>query len=191
MSRALLRCGLLIGALLLAAACGVSDQDRAQVEDDEAVPFDLLDPNVPPLLPSASAAVTEDATLCFVRDDELVVVGVPLETPVSLDDVVEALMEPPDVAGSAVRTAVGAEPLVGGVRLSAGVARVDLLPAIEALVGDEQLLAVAQLVCTLSSQPGVGPVAFTLEGSPVDVPRGDGSLTSEPVSRDDYSDLLG
>jgi spore germination protein GerM len=66
-----------------------------------------------------------------------------------------------------------------------------LLPAITELGGDEQLLAVAQLVCTLTARPGVGPVSFTLEGAPVDVPTGDGSLTSGPVSRDDYADLLG
>jgi hypothetical protein len=37
----------------------------------------------------------------------------------------------------------------------------------------------------------VGLVSFTLEGAPVDVPRGDGSVTSGAVSRDDYAELLG
>ena len=89
-----------------------------------------------------------------------------------------------------MRTAVGSPPVVGEVRLNAGVAHVDVLPSISTLGGDEQLLAVAQLVCTLTGLPGVGLVAFTLDGSPVAVPRGDGSLTNGPVSRDDYDDLL-
>jgi spore germination protein GerM len=80
--------------------------------------------------------------------------------------------------------------VVSDVSLEAGVATVDLRPTISALGSDEQLLAVAQVVCTLTGRPGVGPVAFTLDGSPVDIPRGDGSLTNEPVSRDDYAELL-
>ncbi len=47
-----------------------------------------------------------------------------------------------------------------------------------------------QLVCTFTARAGIGQVAFTLSGAPVDVPRGDGSLTADPVSRDDYAELL-
>ncbi len=117
--------------------------------------------------------------------------SVALDPPVSLKDVVAALADPPAVGGVALRTAVGDPSIVGQVRLVAGTAEVDLLSAISALAGDEQLLAVAELVCTLTGRPGVGRVSFTLNGAPVDVPRGDGSLTARPVSRDDYRVLLG
>jgi spore germination protein GerM len=80
--------------------------------------------------------------------------------------------------------------LVRRVALRAGTAHADLQPALSNLGGTEQLLAIAQLVCTLTHRPGVGLVSFTLDGAPVDVPRGDGSLTAGPVSRDDYADLL-
>jgi spore germination protein GerM len=173
----------------MGAACSVPAQRRAHEQDDDAVPFGLLDPDVPPLLPPVTAVLTEPVALCFVQEGELVVVDSALDPPVDLPEVVDALAEPPD-QGS-MRTAVSDPPVVGDAALVGGVARVDLLPAITTLGGDEQLLAVAQLVCTLTARPGVGPVSFTLEGAPIDVPTGDGSLTSGPVSRDDYADLLG
>jgi hypothetical protein len=178
-------------ALVAFAACAVQAQDSAQVEDDEAVPFGLLDHDVPPLLPPIEDGSGARAAVCFIDESSLATVATAVDPPVGLDDVIATLAEPPSLEGRSLRTAVGDPPLVRDVRLVGGIAQVDLLPAISTLAGDEQLLAVAQLVCTLTGQPGVGPVSFTLEGAPVDVPRGDGSLTSAPVSRDDYADLLG
>ena len=56
-----------------------------------------------------------------------------------------------------------------------------------ALSSDDQLLALAQLVFTLTARPGIGQVRFTLRGEAIQVPRADGSLVATPVSRDDYS----
>ena len=38
--------------------------------------------------------------------------------------------------------------------------------------------------------PGIGRVAFTVEGSPVAPPRADGSVVEDSVSCDDYVTLL-
>lgn len=186
-ARWLLGCALAV----ISGACAVSEEQRAQVRDDGSVPFGLLDQDTPPLLPPVTAVPTETVSLCFARAGGLVVVQASLDPTSELLDVVDALSDLPDTAGSSVRTAIGEPPLVSEVRLVAGVAQVDLLPGITALGGDEQVMAVAQVVCTLTARPGVGLVSFTLEGSPIDVPRGDGSLTGGPVSRDDYADLLG
>jgi spore germination protein GerM len=70
------------------------------------------------------------------------------------------------------------------------VAVVDLEAAVSDLPADRQLLAVAQVVCALTSQPGVGQVRFTLDGERIDVPREDGALTGSPVTREDYADLI-
>ena len=112
-----------------------------------------------------------------------------LDAPITPAGAVAALAEAPRSGSGGRRTAVTGD-LIGKVEVSGGIATVDLRPAISDLGADEQLLAVAQLVCTLTNRPGVGPVAFTLDGAPVDVPRADGSLTSGVVSRDDYADLL-
>lgn len=185
--RALGYCTLVLAVL---GACALPEEQAAQVRDDDDVPFGLLDEAAPPLVPPTQVPVTEGVPLCFVEGDSLRVVVGNREPASDLSEVVAALADPPEVEGTELETAVGLEGLIGDVTLTAGVARVDLLPAITSLSGDEQLFAIAQLVCTLTGQPGVGPVSFTLEGASVDVPRGDGSLTSEPVSRDDYADLL-
>ena len=71
-----------------------------------------------------------------------------------------------------------------------GVAQVDLAAEFAELGSDRQLLAIAQLVLTLTSRPGVGQVAFTLDTAPIDVPRADGTITSDPVTRADYASML-
>jgi spore germination protein GerM len=57
------------------------------------------------------------------------------------------------------------------------------------LGGTEQLIALAEIVYTATARPGVGQVSFTLEGEPIEIPRGDGSLTSDAVTRGDYREL--
>lgn len=174
----------------LAAGCGVPAQKEAQRARDAAVPFALLDPLAPPLVPPGPGATSEPVALCFVRDGRLVVVSDELATPVTLRASLDALATPPADAGPLLRTALTEPSIVQEVRLLGGIARVDLLSAVSALPTDEQLLAVAQIVCTLTGRPGVGQVTFTLEGARLAVPKGDGSLVTSPVARDDYGGLM-
>jgi len=183
----------LLAALVLLvtiAACGVSTQDAPRVADDDSVPFGLLLPNPSTIVPPATALTTEAVTLYFIAGDRLVAVEQRLDPPVSIGEVVDALAEPPVEDGRSLRSATGPPFGVAQMRLRAGVVQVDLAPSVASLGGDAQLLAIAQLVCSLTARPGVGQVAFTLAGAPVDVPRGDGTLTSGAVSRDDYAQLL-
>lgn len=175
---------------VLAAGCAVPAQDGARRVRDEAVPFALLDPQAPPIVPPASGLSSEPVALCFVRDGRLVVVSHEIGAPVDLQAVLDALAAPPADAGPLLRTALTEPSVVGEVRLLGGIARVDLLPEISALPADEQLLAVAQIVCTLTGRAGVGQVSFTLQGARLAVPKGDGSLVSSPVARDDYAGLM-
>ena len=176
--------------VVLSAGCAVPAQDEAQVVRDEAVPFALLDPQAPPVVPPASGPSSEPVPLCFVRDGRLVVVDEELAAPVELRAPLDALASPPPHAGPLLRTALTEPSIVRDVRLLGGIAQVDLLAHVSALPTDEQLLAVAQIVCTLTARPGVGQVSFTLEGARLAVPKGDGSLVNSPVARDDYAALM-
>jgi spore germination protein GerM len=169
--------------------CTVPAQKDAQRLRDADVPFSLLDPDAPPLVPPPPGLSSEPVTLCFVRDGRLVVVNEALAAPVGLRASLDALTTPPTDAGP-LRTALTEPSIVRDVRLTGGIAGVDLLPAISALPADEQLLAVAQIVCTLTGRPGVGQVSFSLQGARVAVPKGDGSLVTSPVARDDYAGLV-
>jgi hypothetical protein len=55
----------------------------------------------------------------------------------------------------------------------------------------DEVLAYGQIVCSLTSQGAeVGTVAFTRGGKPLAVPRGDGSLSTQPLTVADYSSLI-
>jgi spore germination protein GerM len=175
---------------VLAAGCAVPAQQDAQSARDEAVPFALLDPQAPPIVPPEPGPSSEPVALCFVRDGRLVIVTDEVAAPADLRAALDALASPPPDAGPLLRTALTDPSVVRDVRLLGGIARVDLQPDVSALPADEQLLAVAQIVCTLTGRPGVGQVSFTLQGARLAVPKGDGSLVSSPVARDDYAGLM-
>jgi hypothetical protein len=63
-------------------------------------------------------------------------------------------------------------------------------PAVPGARSDE-VLAYAQIVCTLTSQGAeVGTVSFTRDAQTLAVPRGDGSLSTGPLTIADYADLI-
>jgi spore germination protein GerM len=179
---------LLVGAGLV--GCAVRTESEAQRIRKASVPFDLLDPEAPPLVAPAPEGAAERVTLCFVHERRLVLVSTELTPPVTLRASLDALAAPPADAGSLVRTALADPSILREVRLLGGIARVDLTPDVSALPTDEQLLAVAQIVCTLTGRPGVGQVSFSLQGTPLAGPNVAGSLVTSPLARDDYAALM-
>jgi spore germination protein GerM len=91
-------------------------------------------------------------------------------------------------ASQGLRSALGSDVDIRSATVHRGTAIVDFGAAPE-LVGEDRILAVGQIVCTLAYQPGIGQVSFTVAGAPVQVPTDDGSLTSDPVTIDDYSTI--
>lgn len=182
------RAWLLVAAAGLAAGCSVPVEQSARVQPDAGVPFGLLDEDAPPLvLPPGEA--TADVELCFVAGRSVARVAQPLESSSSALEVARALaVPPPDPPG--LSTALTDGTLVTGIEVRGGVARVDLAPPVASVGSDAQLLLVAQLVCTLTALPGVGQVTFLLDGTPVQVPTSDGSLTPGPVARDHYAGMI-
>lgn len=170
---------------VLAGACGVPTDDDATVTDPEAVPFELLEPAS---TTSTTTPTGVDEELFFIGPDGLLrstVRRVP--EPLTLTEVVDELSTAPQ--NSDLRTALGDE-LVDNVDSTGGIAQVDLGPEFTTLPVDDQVLALAQIVYTLTSQAGVGRVSFELEGTPVPIPRGDGVITTDSVSRDAYANLV-
>lgn len=184
-------------ALVLAGACGVPEEDEAVVARDDDVPFDLL-------APSTTTTSTTSTTVPEVQVDRIVEVClvqgdggvVPIERTLTrrrtLEEVVEALRRGPtaDEARFGLSSALPAPEALGSVSLSGGMATVVLGEAFVQAPAPTQLVAIAQVVCTLTGQPGIGRVQFTYEGQPVQVPLPDGSLAGGSVSRDDYAALL-
>ena len=63
-------------------------------------------------------------------------------------------------------------------------------PALEAAGRNGQFLAFGQIVCTLDARGDVDAVVFERDGRAVAVPRGNGSLTKNPLTAADYQGLL-
>lgn len=85
-----------------------------------------------------------------------------------------------------LRTAVTPRALVSGdASVVDSTAEVELAREFTAVSGSNQLLAVAQVVWTLTETPGVTRVRFRAAGVPIEVPT-DAGLTDQPVDRDDY-----
>jgi hypothetical protein len=174
-----------------AAACGLPTDRPPSFVADEDVPFGLLagtTTTAPLPAQNPSPRVTE---VCFVRDASVVEVARPVNA-ATPEAALAELRAGPTAAeqASGVRTALLTEDPVEQVAVAAGVAKVELTSGFAAGGTQDTILAVAQLVCTLTGQAGVGQVAFTLEGAPVEVPRGDGTLAAGAVTRDDYASVL-
>ena len=183
---------LVVAAALGASACGIAPDDRAALEPDGAIPFDLLGTAPPTVEPDASV-VGSATRICLVAGQQRVlVVDRTLEPGYDPADLVDALVAGPTAAERTygLTSALADPDTVRSVGDEGGVATVDLDPSFAEVPTADQLDVVAQIVCTLTGQPGIGQVRFTVDGRPVEVPRGDGSATSEPVTRADFRTLI-
>lgn len=178
--------------VLAAVGCGIHPSEQATFQPDERVPFALLEPTTT----STSTVTPADAVLaqlCLI-DDTGAVRPLPRRVPAGFEivDLAKAIARgpSPEERQAGWTTALPSPELVATVTVGGGVADVDLTESFTSMPTDDQLKAVTQLVCTLTGQPGVGQVQFTVSGSPVAVPRGDGSTTSDAVSRDVYDNLI-
>lgn len=182
-----------LGGSILLSGCGIPTDDEVTLARPESVPFDLLAPapSTTTTVTTAPSAPTVRSTIFLVEGERLARVVRELVAPVAPGSVLDALSDGPTDAEAArgLRSALLAEGLMRSVGVAGGIATVDLGSSFSGIVGRDQILALAQIVATLTGLPGVGRVSFTLEGNPVGVPRGDGAITTDSVSRDDYAAL--
>lgn len=174
--------------VLVAGACGVRTDDSAVLEDPEDVPFGLLDDERVPVAAPERARGTGVELFFYDEDEErLATVRRQIEQP-SLSDVLEELLDESPTSSN-LRSAIADANATLDAEVSGGVAVIDISEELTDLSGSDQLIAIAQLVFTSTGRPGVGQVSFTLDGDPVEIPQGDGSLTSGTVTRGDYAGL--
>lgn len=178
--------------VVTATACGVNAEPSPTFVDDANVPFQLLEDAAPTTVPPTTV-LTAASDICLARDALLVPTRRPATIAADAASVVGALDAGPtrDERRDGLRSPLFAESLVASASSRGGVATIDLAATFAQGGANDQLLAIASIVCSLTSQPGVGQVVFTLAGAAIDVPRGDGSLVAGPVSREDYVQLIG
>jgi hypothetical protein len=181
----------LLPVVAVAAGCGVPPDDRASLAQPGSVPYDLLGDSPAATATTQLSSQTEKATLFLVQGERLAPVQRELPAPVSVESVLQALAAGPTTTEVqlGLRTALLTPGLMRSGGVSGGIATIDLgLPFTE-IAGRDQIVALAQIVSTVTGLPGVGRARFTLDGQPVGILRGDGAVTTETVSRDDYATL--
>lgn len=180
-------------ALILAPACSITADDGPHYEAETDVPFDLLEAAPPGTAPNPPGSDGVSTRVCLLGADEAVhPVDRSLAPGYRMVELVEVLTAgPTETERSFGLTTALAEPgTVPSIDVQQGVATVDLDRGLASRPAADQLTVVTQLVCTLTEQPGIGQVRFTVDGAPIVVPRGDGSSSSDPVSRHDYASLI-
>lgn len=76
--------------------------------------------------------------------------------------------------------------LISARYVATDIVKVDVSESIFQATGDDLVSAVAQIVLTLSEIPGIERVLIVVQGQTQEWPRGDGSLTSDPLTPFDY-----
>ncbi len=164
--------------LMLLAGCGV------QAEEE---PERLTVPTPAPVEPEALPRTGDPrVTVFFVRDNVLA----PVERTTSRTNpaaALDLLAEGPthEEVLSGLRTAVTPQVLTVDEEPRGGLTVVSVTREFTGITGSNQLLAVAQVVWTLTGLPGTMQVRFLMDGAPVEVPTDQG-LTDQPVDRSDY-----
>ena len=168
--------------LSFAAACGPSVEDEAVPLEAAQLPSESV--------PAEPGATAEERALVYLVDgDHLRAVPRPVQS--SLTEVVRSLLEGPreTEAEAGLRSAVPAGTILLGISEDGGVIRVDLSDEFTGVVGEEHLLALAQLVHTVAGASASDLVTISIDGEAVPVARGDGEITEGPVGPGDYDQL--
>lgn len=173
--------------VLVLAGCGVPSQDEPHEVDLPRKPLTETS------APAGAEPVGEVAeVLCLTRESRLAQVvrrvdAVP-DPQRQLDQLVAGPTAHEQARGLSTALATTALTIEVGAGMSAVV---EVGASAEGTARSDEALAYGQIVCTLTSRPDVTTVTFRRAGQPLQVPRADGTLSSDPLRQADYRDLLG
>ena len=191
MTRTRLMIGTAIASALL-AACGVPTSDSARSIPDHQVPFHLLSPTTSSTTTTQPAAAYVSEPIYLARDTKIVEVHRDVVVPAGLTDVLSALFAGPTASETSqgLTTALPASLKVLDTTTEGSRVTLDLSADFGQITGEAETTAVAQLVLTATSQPGVTDVLFSIVGRPISVPTPSGVTTSQPVTAADYRPMV-
>ncbi len=180
---------LALAAALALGACGIPTGAARPIPRSD-VPFRLLDPGSTPSTTAGPPAVGVAEPVYLVAPDQQHLVALERDVPVpaTLTEIVGALLEGPTSAEQAdgITTFVSGNRTQVSTTLAGSVATLDFAVNPVQVVGPDQVLAVAQIVYTVTQQPGITQVLFQIAGQPVEVPVASGAQVPGPVNRFDY-----
>ena len=174
----------LLVAVVVLASCGIPVDDAPETFSLEEVGPAIEN------LPAAGELAA--APLYLVGDDGLARVTRDLPVPVDAEAVLRSLLsgvtEPEDRSGLSSSIPVGTDLL--GFDIANAIVTVNLSADFASVGGQQEILAVAQIVLTVTQFGDADGVVFELDGVTTDVPTADGALATIAVSPADYEALI-
>ena len=161
--------------------CGVPSDRSPSAIPRRAIPFGLLAPSTKSTTTTSAPSPVAATVQIYLVGPNGHLVKVAREVPASqasLDTALDALVKGPtnEEAAAGLQSDVPAQTVVLGASIGVGgVATVNLGGTFGQLVGQAQILAVAQIVFTATGVAGVTGVTFELLGQPVNVPVANGA----------------
>jgi hypothetical protein len=175
---------------LLAEACGIGAQGSPQMLPKSHVPYGLLAPTS--TVPQSTVPVPAiSVVVYFAEGQHLVATSRQVHVPATVVSALELLSKGPTSAETAtgIQSPISTSTPLLLKSVDGGVASIALPSSFANLGGQDQILAAAQLVYTLTALPGVTSVVILVGGKPAQVPAADGTLAQGPLTRAEYSSL--
>jgi hypothetical protein len=171
---------------LALSACGLGVDASPNIVNPKRVPFGLLKPPTPTTSPSIPS---QYVTIYLDGPQRLVAVSREVPTPVSPERVLRALGQGPTAAEASegLQSPISTAAPLTLLRLETHMATVTMASGFTSLTGEDQTLAMAQLVYTLTILPGIDAVSVRINGKKAKVPTGKGTLSRGPLDRTDYA----
>lgn len=189
--RGLRQATLLVVVAFLGAACGVPLDTEPQALRGGDVPAELRQELPTQTTTTLAAGPASPVTIYLAGPERLVAVVRQVSAPASVEKVLQQLFTGPTKAESAqgLRTAISPGTTVLGAAVEAKLVSIDLSGDFAVGSPPDQIIAFAQVVFTATKLEGVGGVVFTRNGRRLEVPTGDGSITSTPLGPASYPQL--
>jgi hypothetical protein len=175
------------------AGCGVGAQGAAEPLDQKAVPYGLLGPASSPRTSDPGTLTARVTVYMQAENGRLVAVHRDVAWPATISAILGQLSAGP-TAGESGHGLASPASSVGHFKVGpvhGGIVSVELPVSFESLGGQDQQVAAAQIVFTVTTFTGIRGVRFLVAGQVAHVPTGDGSLTQGPSTRGEYSSLAG
>jgi spore germination protein GerM len=178
--------------LLVAAGCGVPEDDEPQELSADQVPPGLLTTPTTTSAPAQVLPPERQAELYFVDSEGSVTSIIGEVEDQSAEAIITALLEtdPTSLPGGLTSNIPPGTMLLPDISVDDNVLTVDLSPEFTTISGGRFIAAVAQIVFTAGELEGIDAVSFRVEGEHIDVLDEDGASQSDPVTPNDYQTLL-
>lgn len=179
----------LLPLVVLVSGCGLGVDAAPAIVNKRDVPYHLLAPAT--TTTTTPGAQSEYVTVYLEGPQRLVAVSSALTPPVTVRSVLAALGTGPTSrqASAGLKSPISTAAPLSETGVSGGVVTISVGTSFTKLAGQDQAIAVAQLVYTLTALPHVTSIEIRIHGKRAKVPTANGTLSSGPLDRADYAAL--